>query len=182
MEALLSHLYPLNITIISDTHGLMHDGAWQHIDWADEVWHAGDLGPPQLLTELQARKPLRAVSGNADPKGTLRLLPETQRFEQAGMRVMIHHIVGRPGRYEVKAKRIVEEFNPQILVCGHSHILLVAPVPGRPGLIHINPGAAGHHGFHQMCTLIRMQAENGKVTNMEAVELGKRGRSSPAVI
>jgi predicted phosphodiesterase len=59
-------------------------------------------------------------------------------------------------------------------VCGHSHILRVISDPNRR-LLHINPGAAGKHGFHKMRTLVRFDIENGKIDNMEVVELGKRG-------
>ena len=44
------------------------------------------------------------------------------------------------------------------------------------GFLHINPGAAGIHGFHKMRTIIRFEIENGKPQKMELIELGLRGK------
>lgn len=167
----------MRITILSDTHGMVHPGVAEHLAWADEVWHAGDLGPVDTLRWFQAQsKVFRAVSGNADPRETLRLLDETAGFEVQGIRVMIHHIVGKPGKYVPQARTLIEAFRPDWVVCGHSHILQVAPLPGKAGGLHINPGAAGQHGFHSMCTLLRFTLDEGKLASAEVVELGPRGR------
>ena len=166
----------MKIAILSDTHGMMHEGALAYLKNVDEIWHGGDLGPIALINQLVALAPLRAVSGNADPTETKYHLPLTQLFECEGMRIMIHHIVGRPGRYTPEAKGLVLKHRPHVLVCGHSHILLVAPGKEIPGLLHINPGAAGHHGFHNICTLLLAEINNGKITDLKAAEIGPRGR------
>ena len=41
-------------------------------------------------------------------------------------------------------------------------------------LLHLNPGAAGKHGFHHVRTALRFTLENGKIHSMQAIELGKR--------
>ena len=64
---------------------------------------------------------------------------------------------------------------PDILVCGHSHILRVAKDAAHKGMLYINPGAAGNQGFHHMKTLIRFEIKRKEVKDMEVVELGKRG-------
>ena len=166
----------MKIAILSDTHGMMHEKAVDYLRGVDEIWHGGDLGPIALINELVAIAPLRAVAGNADPNDTKYHLPLTQLFECEGMRIMIHHIVGRPGRYTPEAKALVMQHKPQVLVCGHSHILLVAPGKEVPGLLHINPGAAGHHGFHTICTMLLAEIHQGKIRDLKAVELGGRGR------
>lgn len=158
---------------------MVHPGVWPRLALADEVWHAGDLGPVALLERFQQEsKVFRAVYGNADPTETRYHLPLTQKFSSAGARVIMHHIVGRPGKYPDNVKKILRQDKPHILVCGHSHILLVAPVPEFPGVIHLNPGAAGHHGFHTRCTLLEFTLESGKITHMQAIDLGPRGRQS----
>ena len=168
----------MQIVILSDTHGTIHKGAWPHIEAADEVWHAGDFGPPDFIDALASRcKSLKAVSGNADPKETLYKLKETELFIRNQRRIMLHHIVGRPGKYVPEAKAIIAKHQPDIIVCGHSHILLVAPVrDGAKMRLHINPGAAGHHGLHSLCTMIRITIGANKIENAEVIELGRRGR------
>ena len=59
------------------------------------------------------------------------------------------------------------------MVCGHSHILKVMP-DSRLGLLHINPGAAGYHGWQQVRTLIRLTLDSGTISGLEVIELGKR--------
>ena len=160
---------------------MVHPGVEEQLSWADEVWHAGDLGPVETLRWFQARsKVFRAVSGNADPNETLYLLEKTAAFTVDGINVLMHHIVGKQGRYVPEAQILVNRLDPDWVVCGHSHILVVAPRlrPGKPKGLHINPGAAGQHGFHLMCTLLKFEIESGKVLKAEVVELGPRGRLS----
>ena len=45
-------------------------------------------------------------------------------------------------------------------------------------LLHLNPGAAGIHGFHQIRTMLRFEIHDGKLQNMEVIELGKREKVS----
>ena len=44
-------------------------------------------------------------------------------------------------------------------------------------LLHLNPGAAGVQGFHQMRTMLRFEVAAGKLQNMEVIGLGKRGKA-----
>ena len=83
------------------------------------------------------------------------------------------HIGGYPGHYAPAARPLLATTRPGLFVTGHSHILRVMPDPQR-GLLHLNPGAAGRHGFHQVRTLLRFSIEAGKVVELQAVELGKR--------
>ena len=158
---------------------MVHAGVEVHLPWADEVWHAGDIGPPETIQWFAQRSKLfRAIAGNADPRESLMILKNTALFQVEGIRVMMHHIVGKPGKYTPEAEGLVKKHNPDWVVCGHSHILLLAPrllAGGKKGL-HINPGAAGHHGFHPLCTMLRLVVEGGKLSSAEAVELGPRGR------
>jgi predicted phosphodiesterase len=90
------------------------------------------------------------------------------------------HIAGYPGAWDKRAKAALARLHPGLVICGHSHILKVMREEAR-GLIHLNPGAAGHHGWHTMRTMLRFQIDAGKLHHLEAIELGPRGRSAPAV-
>ena len=61
-------------------------------------------------------------------------------------------------------------------ICGHSHILKVTR--DAQGVVHLNPGAAGHHGWHKMRTILRFTVAEGRVTHLEAIELGPRESQS----
>ena len=79
------------------------------------------------------------------------------------------HIAGYPGRYNAKAKELIEKHQPQLFICGHSHILKVMQDKKRNHL-HMNPGAAGTHGFHKVRTMLRFEISEKKIQNLEVIE------------
>ncbi|MGZ3904828.1 MAG: YfcE family phosphodiesterase, partial [Bacteroidia bacterium] len=62
---------------------------------------------------------------------------------------------------------------PGLFICGHSHILKVM-FDKQNALLHLNPGAAGVHGFHVVKTMLRFAINGTEIKNMEIIELGKR--------
>jgi predicted phosphodiesterase len=83
------------------------------------------------------------------------------------------HIGGYPNRYDRRVYEEIYRNPPQLFICGHSHILKAMP-DKKLNLLHLNPGAAGKHGFHQVLTLMRFDCNNGQVENLEVIELEKR--------
>ncbi|MGC6479841.1 MAG: metallophosphoesterase family protein [Flavobacteriaceae bacterium] len=165
------------IVLLSDTHGYLDDALLEKMNWADEVWHAGDIGDLSLIDRIEKIKPVRAVYGNID-NAELRLHhPLNQVFNCQKIKVVMTHIAGYPGRYSARVKELLDEHRPQLFICGHSHILKVMKDPKR-GHIHMNPGAAGKHGFHQMRTLLRFEINGDTLQNLAVIELGKRGALS----
>ena len=80
------------------------------------------------------------------------------------------HIVGDPCSYDAVDKEFIAREKPQLVVCGHSHILKVMD-DDRYEMLTMNPGAIGNHGFHQVRTLLRFDIDKGKIENLEVVEL-----------
>lgn len=172
----------MRVLLLSDTHGYVDADILAHAREADEVWHAGDVGDFAVLDKLLlalgegAATRLRAVYGNIDGGELRRDLPEDLYFDAAGLRVFMTHIGGYPGRYNPRARKLLDGGRPvDLFVCGHSHILKVMPDRKR-GLLHMNPGACGQHGFHKIRTMLRFAVEGGRVVRPEAIELGRRGR------
>ncbi|GHB82462.1 metallophosphoesterase family protein [Persicitalea jodogahamensis] len=163
------------IGLISDTHGYLDEAVFDHFKACDEIWHAGDIGTGEIITKLEAFKPLRAVSGNIDGQSIRAMVPENQHFEVEGVHIWITHIGGYPPRYNPQVRPALRAQTPDIFVCGHSHILRVMRDPALSNMLYLNPGAAGKEGFHKMRTLLRFSIESGKVKDMEVVELGLRG-------
>ena len=163
----------MRITLLSDTHGYLDDGIRRHLDWAEEIWHAGDFGPG-VADELDTLgKPVRGVWGNIDPVQLRPRHPVVNAFESGGARVWMTHIGGYPGHYAPRVRAALLAARPTLMISGHSHILKAVPDPVL-GLLHLNPGAAGKHGFHLVRTLLRFQLTAGKLTDLQVVELGKR--------
>lgn len=165
------------ILLLSDTHGYLDQKILKYIDGADEVWHAGDIGTTAVADGISKIKPLRGVYGNIDGHELRSQFPENQIFSCQGVKVLMTHIGGYPGRYNPRVKKLIQEEKPQLYVCGHSHILKVIP-DRKNNLLHMNPGACGIQGFHKVRTLLRFELNQGKIENLEAIELGQRGALS----
>lgn len=167
----------MRIGLLSDTHGFVDPAIFDYFAECDEVWHAGDFGPVQVYDQLQAFKPVRGVWGNVDGAEVRRCVPRDLAWECEGLRVFMTHIGGYPGNYERRVRVELQKRRPGLFICGHSHILKVIRDPVL-GLVHLNPGACGHVGWHAMRTVLRFTVESGKLSAMEAIELGARGRSA----
>lgn len=166
----------MKIGLISDTHSYLDPNVFQYFENCDEVWHAGDVGEINVLEQLEKFKPTLCVYGNIDDAKLRIATQEDLFFERDGLQFYMTHIGGKPPTYNPRVRRLIEEKKPNVFICGHSHILRVIADPKRPGLIYLNPGAAGKHGFHSVRTLLRFDILNGKLQNMEVIELGKRGK------
>ena len=168
------------IGILSDTHSCWDDRYALHFADCDEIWHAGDIGDPSNIERLEAASPdavIRAVAGNIDHGMIRRRWPEVDLFDVEGARVWMTHIAGYPGRYRPGVKRILAEEGVRIMVTGHSHILKVMPDP-ELGLLHINPGAAGWHGWQRERTLVKLRITDGSPTELDVVSLAKTNTNS----
>ena len=165
----------VKIGLISDTHGYFDETVFDYFKEVDEIWHAGDIGNIATADKLADFKPLFAVYGNIDGRDVRIVYPEYVCFKRAGLKVLIVHIGGYPGRYSFGARQLIERHKPGLFVCGHSHILKVMR-DKKYGHLCMNPGAAGNYGFHHMKTLLRFDIDQGKIKNLEAIELGKRGQ------
>lgn len=165
------------ILLLSDTHSYIDNAILKYVHLADEVWHAGDIGTLTATDAIKALKPLKAVYGNIDDAKARAEFPLHNRFICEGLDVWITHIGGYPGKYNPAIKQEIESNPPGLFICGHSHILKVQ-FDKKNNVLHMNPGAAGVHGFHQVRTMLRFEVNNGKIENLEAIELGKRGGST----
>ncbi len=163
----------IKILLLSDTHSYMDDAILKHARWADEVWHAGDIGNLKVTDALAKLKPLRGVHGNIDDHIIQKEFPENNRFFCEGVDVLITHIGGYPPKYNSRTRDIIKENPPKLFICGHSHILKVM-MDKKLGVLHMNPGACGKHGFHQVRTMLRFVIDGDNIKDLEVIELGKR--------
>ena len=165
----------VKIGLLSDTHSFLDEKIFDYFAEVDEIWHAGDIGDPQVIKQLADFKPVRAVYGNIDEPALRHQYPENAIFTVEGLKVFMTHIGGYPGRYNARVRKLIDEHQPKLYVCGHSHILKVMPDPKRD-LLHVNPGACGQHGFHQVRTIVRFTINDGKIEELQVIELSLRGR------
>ena len=162
------------ILLLSDTHSHIDEQILKFVKQADEVWHAGDIGTIRVADTIKNMKPFRAVYGNIDGTEIRSEYPLNNRFTIENVEVWMTHIGGYPNRYDVRIRDEIKQNPPKIFISGHSHILKVQ-FDKKLDLLHLNPGAAGKYGFHQIRTMIRFKIDGDKIKDLEVIELGKRG-------
>lgn len=167
----------MKIGLLSDTHSYLDPKVFKYFENVDEVWHAGDIGTMEVLEELKGFKPTIAVWGNIDGGKLRQECKEGEIFEREGVRVLLTHIAAKPPKYNKTVLAYVKQYQPKLLVCGHSHILKVMPDKVN-NLLFMNPGAAGKHGFHKVKTLLRFDLLSGEIKNLEVIEMGPRAQVS----
>ena len=161
------------IGLLSDTHSCWDERYRKHFADCDEIWHAGDIGDMSILEQLREIAPVRAVRGNIDHGDVARICPEVHEFEIEGVKVWMTHIGGYPGRYSPGVKKLLHDEKIKLMISGHSHILKVMP-DKELNMLHVNPGAAGYHGWQKVRTLVRLTLDKGTITGLEVIELGKK--------
>lgn len=162
------------IALLSDTHNFLEPKLFKYIESCDQVWHAGDIGTLTVCHELEKlNKPLIAVYGNIDGQDIRKIYPKNQRFKCEEVDVWITHIGGYPGRYSLDVRDELHRNPPDLFICGHSHILKVM-YDKKLELLHINPGAAGNHGFHKVKTMVRFTIDKKEIRDLEVIEIGPR--------
>ena len=163
------------ITLISDTHSFLDKRILQFANNCDEVWHAGDFGYSPEIEKFIEKYNIKGVYGNIDGPEIRKKYPKINRFQCENIKVLMTHIGGYPKKYKNEIEEEIRKYQPDLYICGHSHILKVIP-DNKYKLLHINPGAAGKEGFHQMRTIILLEIDESKIINLEVVELGKRAK------
>ncbi|MFY0481947.1 metallophosphoesterase family protein [Flavobacterium sp. PLA-1-15] len=161
------------ILLLSDTHSHIDDTILKYVDLADEVWHAGDIGDLIVTDTIKQLKPLRAVYGNIDDDKARMEFPLNNRFMCEGVDVWITHIGGYPGKYNQAIRSEITSNPPKLFICGHSHILKVM-FDKKLNLLHMNPGAVGKSGFHNVRTMLRFVIDGDAIKDLEIIEVEKR--------
>ncbi|MCS7090294.1 MAG: metallophosphoesterase family protein [Verrucomicrobiota bacterium] len=144
----------MRIGVISDTHGHFDPRIEEYFAGVDAIWHAGDVGQLQVLTELEQIAPVTAVQGNNDWDLPLR---ETELVEAKGLRFLLQHIVNPVCPGQAILEKIVRG-EIQGVVFGHTH----RPYEGwHHGVLFLNPGYGGRPRFHQPRSVALLQVADG---------------------
>jgi len=158
-----------HIVLLSDTHHTLDERFFPHFEKADEIWHAGDIGGLEVTDQLKKYAPIRAVFGNIDDRIIRTEFKENLYFKCEKVNVMMTHIGGYPGRYDKKILPIILQAKPDLFICGHSHILKVM-YDKKNQLLHMNPGAIGDYGIHQVKTILCFSIEGKEIKDLRVVE------------
>jgi putative phosphoesterase len=160
----------MKIGLLSDTHSIIDKRILKFFENCDEIWHAGDIGTIKTLELLEKFKKIRAVYGNIDNHQIRKEVNEFLLLKYEKLVILIIHIAGKPPKYNKITYNLIKKHKPNILICGHSHILKIHRDKENDILI-INPGASGNVGFHKFKTAIRFNIINSNIKKLEIIEL-----------
>ena len=158
------------ISLLSDTHSILDERFIPHLKNSDEIWHAGDIGSLDVYDKLTKLSDVKAVYGNIDDHKIRIGLKSELFFKCEGLNIYMTHIGGYPGKYSKGIKEKIEKTNPNIFICGHSHILKIMN-DKKNKLLFLNPGAAGNHGLHKVKTIIKFDIDDKEIRNLRIIEL-----------
>ncbi|HID39321.1 MAG TPA: metallophosphoesterase [Calditrichaeota bacterium] len=127
------------IGIISDTHGRVPAEVHKYFKQVDQIIHAGDIGNPQVITELKTLAPVIAVYGNVDGFPLVSDLKRIRFFSLENKRFCLTHIVSTPKVFSYELFRMNREVD--IVIFGHTHI---AEKKEYNSILFVNPGSASH--------------------------------------
>jgi len=146
----------MRIGVISDTHNFFDPQIPDLFHGVEHILHAGDIGLPRILLELEQLAPVTAVSGNTDEAGFQ--YRETESIELGGLKFLLHHIVA-PHDLDEPLRRRINRAKPDVVVFGHTH----KPFAERlGGVLYFNPGYAGkmRFGMERTVAILECGAED----------------------
>jgi putative phosphoesterase len=163
----------MHVVALADTHirrngkRRLPDAAYEHLDAADVILHAGDILVGEVLEELRGFAPVHAVLGNNDAE-LVGLLPETVSLVLGGVRVaMIHD----SGQAQGRAGRLRRRFpEADVVVFGHSHIPWHDA--GVDGQLLLNPGSPTERRAQPHHTIGTLDLDDGRVLSSAIHILG----------
>ena len=150
----------MNIGVISDTHGLLRPEALKALRGSNFIIHAGDIGSPEILKELERIAPVTAVRGNVDRETWSTKIPLSNVLEADGVSIFVLHIL-----QDLDLKPEAAGF--EAVIYGHSHVPKQETING---VLYFNPGSAGPRRFRLPVTVGRITVTRRKLSS-EIIEL-----------
>ncbi|MBQ1448844.1 MAG: metallophosphoesterase family protein [Coriobacteriales bacterium] len=149
----------MKVGIISDTHGRLPAAAFKALEGCDAIIHAGDIGSPEVLYELEAIAPVTAVLGNCDQPEYGRSVRAVAAPRIGGVRFKVVHRFRDIGK-------LPEDVG--VIVHGHTHL---PAIERSSHLLIINPGSPTRPRGDNWPSVALVEIEDGVVTDARVVEL-----------
>ena len=161
------------IVLLSDSHNSIDKRFIPYLKQADEIWHAGDIGNIETADQLKEYANVKAVWGNIDDHILRKEYSETLFFKTEKVKVMMTHIGKHYKKYTKKALTLIKNFQPDLFIYGHSHILKIE-FDKKHKMLSINPGACGNIGIHKVKTIIQFDINKENIKNLNIIEIPRK--------
>ena len=140
------------VGIISDTHGLLRSEASNRLRGCDIIIHAGDIGSPDVIDQLELVAPVRAIRGNIDKGAWASAYPHDDVIEIGGKYIYVLHNLA-----ELDLDPAAAGFH--VVVSGHSH---QPKIENKDGILFVNPGSAGPRRFTLPIAIAKLEIEDNE--------------------
>ena len=158
----------MRIGLISDTHNKFHSGIPGAFAGVDAIIHAGDIGSPALLNELEKIATVYAVLGNMDSPTRFPQLSDKLIIELEKIKILVVHIIVSPQYFVHNRKDLIDSFKPNVVIFGHTHEFYF----GRhQGIYFANPGSATAPRDHHQPTVGILEIQPGNTITLQRMEL-----------
>lgn len=161
------------VGVISDTHGRLDERAYAQLADCDVIIHAGDIGGPEILRELETLAPIHAVLGNND-------FPEygedVGRFATPcidGVHFLVSHY---PKDVMLPGMRALVlgpgDPIPKVLVHGHTHVpRILTGKEASPADVLLCPGSAFRPREGNPRSIAKIEVDGGRVLTVRVEDL-----------
>jgi uncharacterized protein len=150
----------VRVGVLSDTHGQVRRELYSIFSGVEYLLHAGDIGSPETLYDLEKIAPVCAVLGNTDSFLKFPNLSETAFFETTQSRLFITHNCNHLDM-DPKATDI------NGIICGHTH---VPSIEYPKDVLFLNPGSAGPRRFDLPVSIAILEIQGTKI-NVQLIEI-----------
>jgi len=145
--------HPYTIGVISDTHGLLRPEVMQSFKGVDLILHAGDVGDPEVIDELETVAPVLAVRGNMDYGSWADRLPVSRSLVIGNTRLFLIHDIEW-----IDPQMAFQSY--QVIITGHTHSSLIEK---QDKVLYLNPGSAGHQRHRYPVSVGKLFLCNGQL-------------------
>ena len=143
----------ITVGLISDTHGLLRPEALHRLEGSDLIVHAGDIGKPEVIDELELIAPVHAIKGNVDTGSWATAYEPTQVVQVDETFIYVLHNLA-----DLDLDPLAAGF--QVIISGHSH---KPKIEHKNGVLFVNPGSAGPRRFTLPISIARLEIQCNSV-------------------
>lgn len=153
------------IGVISDTHGSLDPRAYAALADCDAIIHAGDIGDPAIMRELETLAPVYAVLGNNDYPEYGSQVDRFARPVLDGVRFLVAHYPKDVRIASLGSAALAPgDPIPNVRIHGHTHVpKLETGKEASPSDLLLCPGSAYRpRGGFPRC-IAKIETDNGRI-------------------
>jgi len=139
-----------SIGIISDTHKIVHPRVFEVFKNVDQIWHAGDIGREDVITELSTIAPVTAVYGNSDSFPLVTKFLDEEKIQLYSFKFFLVHKFMSHRFERIISTKWEEDAVYNAIIFGHTHQPLIHRANG---VLYFNPGSCRYPRFSKIKTV-----------------------------